>query len=1168
MLNKKRIAIFVGFICCLFFMTTFAGGTKQNTVIATRLVTFIDGYNNSTISEQTIEVGTDAEVPDDPRHEGFVFAGWYLYDDQDVQVRNFTDIREDLRVIAKYAGDLNNNGIADEDEQRYTVTFRDTFDGRILSTQEILPGMSATAPTVLNRDDRTFVGWSNDYTNVTSDVVVDTVYTLNSDEDDQNTGGNENNDPVVQTFYTVTFVDGDTLEIIDRVQVLEGLTASAPSTEGLRHPKRVFDRWDGDYSNVDSDRTITAIYTDDLNNDGVADYLETHYSVFFVVLPYKGAVHGTLEGTLRYDELVAGVTFSEAGVVVPVAKADEHYHAVWSPVIGDEDVEINGNLVYLVTFIPDTDENDNGIADEDEMKYKLTVNYVSVGSKGNHSLTETPLVTEMIAGTKYNLTRDFEGYTMQENQPVSGVMPEEDVTLTITYLADKDDNHDGVNDDEQAKYTLTVNYVSVGSKGNHSLTEAPVVTEMVAGAEYNVARDFEGYTMQANQPVSGVMPEEDVTLTIAYFADKDDNQDGVNDNEQAKYTLTVNYVSVGSKGSHSLTENPVVTEMVAGTEYNVTRSFVGYTVQANQPVSGVMPEEDVTLTIQYIADYDNNHNGTNDNEETKYTLTVNYVSVGSMGSHSLTEVPVVKEMVAGANYDVTRDFEGYTMQANQPVSGVMPEEDVTLTITYFANQDDNHDGVNDNEQAKYTLTVNYVSVGSMGSHSLTENPVVTEMVAGAEYDVTRDFEGYTVQENQPVSGVMPEEDVTLTITYFADQDDNHDGVNDNEQAKYTLTVNYVSVGSKGNHSLTEAPVVTEMVAGTEYNVTRDFEGYTMQENQPVSGVMPEEDVTLTIIYFADQDDNQDGVNDNHQAKYTLTVRHVSNHGTLLEEITEEYLEGVDFTVYAKDFANYTATQPLVTEKMPASDHVVTFVYEANVSGITAVRNGKTLNFNRYDDEARLRERITVYLVDVEGYRVGEPISDYVTNFDSTLPASEEKEYDLTIRYTYGDQIYTNSDLKYTLAESGARADGYELIYTGSDSYLKYKKDWLIPGWDYISSHWENVNPGYSFLELTEYYSGNVEIMSAQAYYENDYSNGVDLEISQRIRYRWRWSYYHDSVYVVNRVDHQDILKNGNSNLSFVKLTYKLDGTTYTTILKYNNIVGEGSFTTDTTLVVG
>lgn len=140
-MNKKRIVIFVVFLCCLFFMTTFAGAPEQNTIIATRLVTFIDGFDNTNVSEQNIEVGTDATVPNDPYHEGYVFAGWYLYEDQDTRVTDFTNILNNLTVIARYAGDVNENGIADDEEPRYIVTFVDTFDGSVLGTQEVLVGM-------------------------------------------------------------------------------------------------------------------------------------------------------------------------------------------------------------------------------------------------------------------------------------------------------------------------------------------------------------------------------------------------------------------------------------------------------------------------------------------------------------------------------------------------------------------------------------------------------------------------------------------------------------------------------------------------------------------------------------------------------------------------------------------------------------------------------------------------------------------------------------------------------------------------------------------------------------------------------------------------------------------------------------------------------------------
>ena len=74
--NKKRIFIAVIFLLLLFLLMTFAGG---NTEVA--VVEFIDGFDNSVIDTQQVEIGEDAEVPEDPKHKNYVFAGWFLFSD-------------------------------------------------------------------------------------------------------------------------------------------------------------------------------------------------------------------------------------------------------------------------------------------------------------------------------------------------------------------------------------------------------------------------------------------------------------------------------------------------------------------------------------------------------------------------------------------------------------------------------------------------------------------------------------------------------------------------------------------------------------------------------------------------------------------------------------------------------------------------------------------------------------------------------------------------------------------------------------------------------------------------------------------------------------------------------------------------------------------------------
>ena len=49
----------------------------------------------------------------------------------------------------------------------------------------------------------------------------------------------------------------------------EGYSSSTPTAP--THEGRVFDHWNGTWTNVRSNQTVTAVYVDDLNEDGTAD---------------------------------------------------------------------------------------------------------------------------------------------------------------------------------------------------------------------------------------------------------------------------------------------------------------------------------------------------------------------------------------------------------------------------------------------------------------------------------------------------------------------------------------------------------------------------------------------------------------------------------------------------------------------------------------------------------------------------------------------------------------------------------------------------------------------------------------------------------------------------------------------------------------------------------
>ena len=121
--------------------------TAQYEKIIYHTVTFID-YDGSVLKTQTVENGGSATAPDSPSRYGYKFIGWD---------KSFNNITSDLTVTAQY-------------EKLYTVTFVD-YDGTVLKIEEVISGNSATAP-IISRYGYELIGWSVDFSSVTSDITT------------------------------------------------------------------------------------------------------------------------------------------------------------------------------------------------------------------------------------------------------------------------------------------------------------------------------------------------------------------------------------------------------------------------------------------------------------------------------------------------------------------------------------------------------------------------------------------------------------------------------------------------------------------------------------------------------------------------------------------------------------------------------------------------------------------------------------------------------------------------------------------------------------------------------------------------------------------------------------------------------------------------------------
>ena len=202
---------------------TFDNITSNTTVTAqyiinTYTVTFLD-FDDSVIGTGTATHGGSVSGgPIDPVRTGYTFTGW---------LGSLDNITADGSVKAQYS--INS----------YTVEFVN-WDDTLIITDSVEYGSGATAPADPVRVGYTFTGWDVSFSNITSNLTVTALYSINS--------------------YTVNFVDWNGI-VIDTQGVDYGSGATAPAD-----PSRTgytFTGWDVAFNNITGNLTVTAQYSID-----------------------------------------------------------------------------------------------------------------------------------------------------------------------------------------------------------------------------------------------------------------------------------------------------------------------------------------------------------------------------------------------------------------------------------------------------------------------------------------------------------------------------------------------------------------------------------------------------------------------------------------------------------------------------------------------------------------------------------------------------------------------------------------------------------------------------------------------------------------------------------------------------------------------------------------
>ena len=167
-------------------------------------------------------------VPENPEKLGYTFDAWDgMPEDGVLPAANIT-------VTAVWSVNT------------YTITYK--VNGEEYTAQTYEFGAAVSAPEYTVPEGYTFSGWSVPETMPAEDLVVDATCTIN--------------------VYEVTLIDGFNGDPIAVLYVEHGQDAILP--DAPEHTGYIFDRWDGDSTNVTEDLTITACYwlIGDVNHDG------------------------------------------------------------------------------------------------------------------------------------------------------------------------------------------------------------------------------------------------------------------------------------------------------------------------------------------------------------------------------------------------------------------------------------------------------------------------------------------------------------------------------------------------------------------------------------------------------------------------------------------------------------------------------------------------------------------------------------------------------------------------------------------------------------------------------------------------------------------------------------------------------------------------------------
>lgn len=202
----------------------------------------VEGQDKFTAS---FKKGSGLKFPKEPTLKNNTFKGWHTDKEKDSPVKEGTPVNKNVTYYAHWEGSNN----------KVTITFHGnggTVDGETMVSRTVDKGKKVQVPTKLvHPKGREFLGWSE--IGKATEVVAESTKTYNAQWEDEG-----------ETFVVIFDAKGgafDDNKTTREVEVKKGEAAIAP-----KDPKREgyeFKEWEGDFSKVQSNLTVTAKWTEE-----------------------------------------------------------------------------------------------------------------------------------------------------------------------------------------------------------------------------------------------------------------------------------------------------------------------------------------------------------------------------------------------------------------------------------------------------------------------------------------------------------------------------------------------------------------------------------------------------------------------------------------------------------------------------------------------------------------------------------------------------------------------------------------------------------------------------------------------------------------------------------------------------------------------------------------